>query len=526
MSRARRRWLRATLAAALAACSGPGASPTTAPAPTGFPPAAATDDGPMSDPVEYAIDRVSWAAGQKIFTQTGLGDPYRVGLPYPVYLAIVRRYPQRFGGDLGALARQYGFVPRAPDPVSDDRDVREGLPVGLHLTDDPITGVPFVVHNCTLCHAERVRWKGGEQLVIGLGNKRVRVHDYDAAFAAVATAPDFDATHLMAAAEAAAEERGIAWPFDWRLPLTTASIKALKQRAHDRAGFLAHVAGGPPGRVATIESFALAMGAFLGRAIDTGRDVGWAKIPDVIGFVARTTLSFDGVGEGPMDILVVEADFAAGARPSWFLKHPLQGASLGAYLRLPDRALPFPGPIDRIRAARGKASFEDNCAPCHGLYADDGRIRLYQEQIVDLADIGSDPVRAGAVTDAFVDAASDPRLSLGVTRTRRTGGYVPPILTSVWARAPYGHAGQWPSLAALATAPAARATRYVVDLDAPYDLVQVGVTTRAVGATSPSAAGGYLHDGARPGLGVLGHPFLSDLGPDDAAAVVEYLKTL
>jgi hypothetical protein len=210
-------------------------------------------------------------------------------------------------------------------------------------------------------------------------------------------------------------------------------------------------------------------------------------------------------------------------RPSWFWAHPLQGASLGAYLRQPERDIPFPGAIDRKLAARGKALFEDNCSPCHGTYADDGRVRRYDEQIVPLADIGTDPARANAITDEFVAAANDRSLTHDITRTRRTGGYVPPVLTDVWARAPYGHAGQWPSLAVMATPPEKRATAFVLQLDALYDLKVVGVATRAPGGSL--APGEYLHDATKPGFGVQGHPFLADLGAD-ARAVIEYLKTL
>lgn len=478
----------------------------------------------MSDPAEYAIDHVSRAAGRAIFTSTGLGDPYRVGIPYPIFLALERGYPALFGADHRALADKFGFLARAPDPTSDDRDVREGLPVGLHLTDDPITGVPFVVHNCTMCHAERVAWPGGEALVIGLGNKRVRIHDYDRAFLAVAGRDDFGIERLAPLAEDGAAAHGVAWPYDWRKPLLDATIAALELRAMQRRDYLGHVDGGPPGRVATIEAFAQAIGTQLGRTVETPATVGWSKIPDVVGFGVRTTLSFDGAGEGPMDVLVVEADFAAGVRPRWFSTHPLQGASLSAYLRQPDLGPHFPGPIDAALAARGKPLFDFHCAPCHGTYDDGGRVTRYEESVVALDDIGTDPARALAVSDDFVAAANDPAISAHLTRTRRTAGYVPPVLTRVWLHAPYGHAGQWPTLAMLATPPADRVARYVLQLDAPYDLERVGVSIRAPGA-APLAAGEYLHDGNRPGLAVGGHPFLADVGAD-ARAVIEYLKTL
>jgi hypothetical protein len=96
---------------------------------------------------------------------------------------------------------------------------------------------------------------------------------------------------------------------------------------------------------------------------------------------------------------------------------------------------------------------------------------------------------------------------------------VAPVLTHVWARAPYGHAGQWPSLAVLATPPDKRASRYAVDLAA------VGVATSAPAPGTPRTRNTYVHHAAKPGFAVGGHPFLADLGAD-AAAVIEYLKTL
>ncbi|HEY2746122.1 MAG TPA: hypothetical protein VGL86_15910 [Polyangia bacterium] len=143
-----------------------------------------------------------------------------------------------------------------------------------------------------------------------------------------------------------------------------------------------------------------------------------------------------------------------------------------------------------------------------------------------LDEVETDPARAAAVTDAFVAAANDPKLDGGahLVRTRRTAGYVPPVLTSIWARAPYGHAGQWPSLATLATPPASRPTRVVVHAAAPLDLARVGVATSA--PTARLGDGDYLLDGSAPGFHVGGHPFLSDLGADGARAVIEYLKTL
>jgi hypothetical protein len=472
----------------------------------------------MSDPAEYAIDRISRDAGEQIFARTGIGDPYRTGVPYPIFLALLHGYPQLFGATPAELAARFGFVPRAADPSSKDLDVREGLPVGMHLTTDPLTGVPFVVTSCTLCHAERV----GNDVVVGLANKRVRIHAYDAAFFDVV--PHLSATKLRRLADDAAAARGVAWPDAYRDLFVVAAIDTLRARAQQRGELIARTRDALPGRVATIESFAPVLAQLTHRSIDRAPDVGWAKVPDVIGFAQRTSLSWDGSGEGSMDLLAVEADVAAGVRVAWLEKHPFQGASLGAYLRQPAPRPRFPGELSARLVARGKELFADHCASCHGSYDDGGRARVYEEHVVPLEDVGTDPARVMAATASFERAANDPELTRGYTRFRRSNGYVPPVLTNVWARGPYGHAGQWPTLAALATPPAERAQHFVVAANAPYDLERVGVATRAIGGEL--AAGEYVYDATKPGLSNAGHPFLADLGAVDARAVIEYLKSL
>src|SRR5262249_39090897 len=137
--------------------------------------------------------------------------------------------------------------------------------------------------------------------------------------------------------------------------------------------------------------------------------------------------------------------------------------------------------------------------------------------------------RVDAVTPRFVAAANDFALTSGYTRVRATGGYVPPVLRSIWARGIYGHVGQWPSLEVLATPPAERPRRFIVDTDGYYDLSRVGVRYEVVpegAAVRPLGASEYLYDGAALGYHVDGHPFLADLPSPERRAVIEYLKML
>ncbi|HEX8792097.1 MAG TPA: hypothetical protein VF765_14180 [Polyangiaceae bacterium] len=510
------------VAIALSACSQAGLSRT-----VDAPVASSKADPDWSDPAEYRIDRPTEEVGQRIFERTGIGDPYRTGIPYPVFLAMFEMHPELLGESPQALATRFGFTGRKADAASDDRDVREGLPLGLHLTDDPNTHIPFVVHNCALCHADVVKWPGGEKVVLGMGNRRIRIHAFEAALARVVGSPGFDKESVGRVAARISRERGIPWSMDWSDRVVGATIRGLDAHYASRAALLRQASEGLPGRVATIESFAVELAHLLGREVRGSGTIGWAKIPDTIGFTEKRTLSWDGGSEGPSDALVVDADIAAGVRLAWLYAHPLQGASLSTFLRHMPRDLPFPGPIDATLARRGKMTFEHACSRCHGTYEDDGRVRAYVEHVVPIDVLGTDPARTMAVTDDFVAAANDPRLVRGglkLVTTRRTLGYVPPVLTSIWARAPYGHAGQWPSLAVLATPPARRPIRFVVHADAPLDLERVGVACDE--ATTAPAGGDYLQDGTAAGFQVTGHPFLADLGADESKAVIEYLKTL
>lgn len=477
----------------------------------------------MSRPAEYAERPISAEAGADYFLRTGGGDPYATGMAYPLFLALMEAYPEELGRDWNELADKFGFL---PDPAA--KGDPKAPPIGFHLTTDPNTGVPWVVANCQVCHAERLRLPAGDVIVPGLGNKRVRTHAYQNALARIAAHPGLEAGRLAPIATRRARE--------WRVPwnhgdaIVKATLEAWKPRMQAAKPWITRFDPALPGRMATIESFALVLGAHAKRPIPMPDAIGWAKVPDVRSFPFRDTFSYDGSGYGSPQALVLEADFAFGARPEWYREHVHIATSMYLYLKGFTRKLPFPERMDATLAQRGKSAFEASCAHCHGYYVDHGSEKRvsYRESVIPHDVIGTDRARADAVTPGFVEASNAYELVRGHTRVKNTGGYVPPVLLDVWARGLFGHAGQWPSLDALATQPAARPRRYVVDTEGLYDLERVGVRYEAVpdGAPRPLRKGEYLYDGTKPGLGVEGHPFLSDLPPDDRRAILEYLKTI
>jgi hypothetical protein len=502
------------LPALVLACSSAlacGSSPAAPPGPVSAP---APAPSPVSDPDEYHDHGLSAAAGEATFSHLGGGDPYATGIAYPVWLALLEGFPAELGGDVPTFAKKFGLLV----------DASQGsLPVGLHVTTDPNTRVGFVVMNCQLCHAERLRLPAGDRVVSGLGSTHVRVHAYDAAFVHIARDPAFTTENVLALANRAARAGDLQWPEGTRVPIVRATVTAIRERAEARGLDVERLAGGLPGRVATIESFAMSMHVHPA----VGAAVGWAKIPDVNGFPWRDTLSWDGVGTGSPVALAAEADFAFGARPEWFESHRHIATNLYLFLKHFERDLRYPGSVDAKLADRGRSVFDATCARCHGFYAPEGpqpRVR-YREHVVPAAMVGTDESRIDAVTPAFLEAARAVPLARGLTTVAPTGGYVPPVLRDVWARGTYGHIGQWPSIDVMAMKPEDRPRRFAIDPDAPYDLEHLGLhwTKLEAGQAAPQ---GYVYDGRAPGYGVQGHRFLCDLPADDRRAVLEYVKTL
>lgn len=490
--------------------------PTPQPAPT------------MSSPDEYGDRPISIEAGAEYFLHTGGGDPYAAGMAYPIFLALMEAYPDELGRDWNELADRFGFI---SDPAA--KGDPTAPPIGFHLTLDPNTHVPWLVANCQLCHAERLRLPGGEMVVAGLGNKNVRVHAYAAALNRIATDPKLDAARITELATRRARTWNVPWPESTRRAIVDATLAPLKSAATRRARAVKRLDGGLPGRVATVESFAIVLDEQRETPITLPTTIGWTKIPDVRSFPFRDTFSYDASGYGSPQALVLDADFVFGARPEWYATHPHIATSTYMFLRSFTRRMPFPKPIDATLATRGKQAFDAKCAACHGAYVEvGGEMRVaYKERVIPKEVVGTDPARADAITPSYVEAANDVPLAHGHARVRSTGGYVPPVLLDVWMRGLFGHAGQWPSLEVMATPPAERPRAFVVDTGGLYDLERVGVRYEAVAAARGGHVralkkGEYLYDGSIPGYATGGHPFLSQLPAADRRAVIEYLKTL
>ncbi len=189
----------------------------------------------------------------------------------------------------------------------------------------------------------------------------------------------------------------------------------------------------------------------------------------------------------------------------------------------------WPFSIDMNLATQGQAVFEAHCAKCHGTYGPGGR---YPNQLVPLADIGTDPLLAQGETEfaaRFVDWFAQSFWG-ETSRLAPEQAYMAPPLDGIWATAPFFHNGSVPTIEGVLD-PSKRPQYWVRTFDSTdYDQAAVGWNYTALDhgqAGEPTEkARVKIYDTTLPGYGNAGHTFGEDLESGERTAVIEYLKTL
>jgi hypothetical protein len=184
----------------------------------------------------------------------------------------------------------------------------------------------------------------------------------------------------------------------------------------------------------------------------------------------------------------------------------------------------WPWTIDSDLAAKGKQVFYDNCARCHGTY---GEGSTYPNELVPLADIGTDPVLAQGASqfaDRFV-AWFNSSYWGQKARLEPQQGYIAPPLDGIWATAPYFHNGSVPTLAAVLDSTLRPMFWSRSGDSTAYDQAAVGWQFTP-GVSHAMQANTKVYDTTELGYGNAGHPFGDMLLPTERTAVLEYLKTL
>jgi hypothetical protein len=432
------------------------------------------------------------ARGRVTFQQGDLGAPYQTGVPYAYFIALMDRYPTVLARDWEDIRARYGLLEGAQTP--------KALPLGFALRADFLTGTPFLMTNCALCHQGEIAGRRIE----GIGNRNLRLNAMDNALSEIGSRSDFTADAMVAAARAAAKREGISW--SWRSDV--AAREATKKIREISSGHTTLDAG--PGRNTPIEFAKAAC------KVPVAAPHGFVKFPAVWMFKKRESFGFDGSLTGELWLTSSSVEFNKGMSSRTILAQPGTWRDLYAYLSSLESP-PFPKSIDSDLAGRGHRLYVESCARCHGTVG-----ASYVEKIVPQEIVGTDPDRLNAVTDDLVQARN--KTPIGArTPLVKQDGYVAPPLDGIWARAPYLHNGSVPTLRDLLLAPGERPTGFPVGSGTGYDLDNVGLaSTREPG---PSSAA-YDFTTTSAGGSNAGHIFGTRLPDEDKRALLEFLKTL
>jgi mono/diheme cytochrome c family protein len=245
-------------------------------------------------------------------------------------------------------------------------------------------------------------------------------------------------------------------------------------------------------------------------------------------FYKRPYLYIDGFAQkghrGLMQFMLIPEN-----GPEFFHEHEGDFRDVFAYLSSL-RPPKYPGVIDQTLAEQGRAVFENHCSECHGTY---GKEWSYPNRRIPMEEIGTDPVRLFALTEAgrakyaeswFAHAGEE-----GEQQTvTNPDGYVAPPLDGVWASAPYFHNGSVPTLWHVLH-PEARPSIWRRISDA-MDEEKIGLQIETIEKVPlvgiDVAVRRSYFDTNRRGKSKAGHDFPARLDESERRAVLEYLKTL
>jgi cytochrome c5 len=464
--------------------------------------------------------------------------------------------------DLPDIYRQFGFVSPArianwPAPLPQPHFDR---PLGMVRREvrgpTSLVRIDAVNFGCATCHAGLVYGADGRATNAawaGLPNASINLEAYaQAVFLSLASAVRDEGAFRARIVELY-PEMGRAERFTLRfllMPRVATRIAELREAGLGPSPFSNGGAGRTNGVAALKQMLGIPAAVITGHA-----DVGFTSIPDLASRGLRTSLLYDGIyaplGAARHDVETTApavtsahldslSDIVAFFTVSTMGVTPDVGEGVIPAMRPVMQWLgrsyappPFPGPIDSARMRAGATVFASRCAKCHGTYGEGAPRPLvsFPNALIEQSAMGTDSARWAMVDSALLGHLQ--RSAYGRhMRPARTGGYVAPILSGLWATAPYLHNGSVPTLWQLLT-PTERPARFLVGGHA-LDFTQVGIAGVLWTDDTWRYPSGYvpwsiseLYDTRAPGLSNRGHERPSaGLSDADKWALIEYLKSL
>lgn len=383
------------------------------------------------------------------------------------------------------------------------------LPIGFSQRRLPLVGITLVGNTCSSCHTNTVRETASSARKTYYGAPAIRfdVERYNAfLLGCISDTSRFNSTKL----NQAFDELGV-WGFERVLAYNSSVFRAFVSGLKEQVESVVRDGDWGPGRDDAIGlSAAILLGEEYLPAIPAPVDY-----PAVWNQNARKghALHWDGASGSARErnILV-----AVGAGTP---KHGVPIDSINAIQSYLEKLAPpkYPFAVDAELAATGETIFGELCYSCHGSTGES------TFDVIELAEIGTDPNRVNVVTEEGIQATNDLwGYGWELDQFTKTNGYVSNLLDGIWLRAPYLHNGSVPTLRDLLSPASERPATFYRGNDT-YNQADVGF----VSTLSSEGKKKYTKiDTARQGNGNGGHEYGTALSESDKDALLEYLKTL
>ena len=436
---------------------------------------------------------------EEAFKYGSIGVEAAEGLPYPIWLALPRLFPEYLPGPDGYASLGFAY------------EAGHETPVGFSVKT---VGFPRVAINCAVCHSGTYR-TGPDQTPIVVPTaptNRLDVQGYLRFLFACASDPRFTPDNILQAVQTDASLNWLDQALYRYLIIPRVRDELLKQK--ERYAWMASRPDWGRGRIDPFNPV-----KFNQLRLDPTGDqtIGNSDMQPLWNMAKHEgyALHWDGLNDSLTEVVLTGAIGDGATRESL----PVQDLKwLEDWLKVvpPPK---YPYPIDEQLAARGEPVFQRHCASCHAF----GGART--GTVIPLDEVGTDRHRLDMWTQQAVDRYNNyaPNEAWRFSRFVKTNGYVAVALDGLWLRAPYLHNGSVPTLEDLLE-PAARRPKVFYRGYDVYDRERVGFVHQGPEAervgfrydTSVAANGNQGHEGDAYG---------TNLPADEKRALIEYLKT-
>jgi hypothetical protein len=461
------------------------------------------------------------------------GTEFRAGLPYWIFEAFPKLFPDEFQGE---GFKHFGF-----DEDDDEFYSKEPVPRGLALCDTTLelplfhlrVALKRVAINCSGCHRGEYTYKGKRYLVDGMPNHTADLQGFKKFVNRALRSPIFTADNVINAIDSELSSRGKPTLESKERFIYARIVEAMRLLgSHATDTWMDHRPPNGPGRIDPFNAVKFEVLGLDddGTAATLDFPAIWNQRPsnrpwhhydgNTASSSARNFGSVIGVGGISMSVNK-ELVRAVGEWIDWVL---------------PSREYPFAKP-DPAAVAHGREVFQEKCVQCHGSYDRvTGKMDISQapRYMTPIRDIDTDPERWKAFPPAVakgLDEYGDRRQLWAddAFRGDATPGYFAGPLDGVWARAPYLHNGSVPNIDQLLHPPSERAKKFVRGAT-EYDEVNMGFVSeenpvQPAVSKPETPARRFVYDTTLPGNSNQGHD-IPVTSAADRRDLIAYLKTL